>query len=197
MERRISRPRASRRRAREGGMTLIEIAVALGIMIVFFTAVWALMTSQADAVDASFRQLVAESECDRATVAIVEDLQTTNTVETNASGIPYFQIVNGVGEPRVLIEFQRVEGFDADEVGDTVTPIYGTQVRYALTDDDQLIRIQSGQTKVLANRVSTADFNLTPDGTITFRIVAYAGPVEERIEFENSFAVTPRNGYDR
>ena len=181
--------------AGRSGMTLVEIVVSFAVGLILMGAVVAAMLSQADAVDSSVNLLLAQSECDRATLVFLEDLQTTNTVEKDGLGNPYFKVVDdGSG---IRAEFRRVEGFDADEAADVVRPIYGTVIRYILTADHQLIRKQGAAERVIANRVSKCDFSLSAEGTIQVHIETYAGTGSEKTTVENTISVTPRNGYDR
>jgi hypothetical protein len=180
---------------RTDGVTIVELVVALAVATVFFATVWTSMVSQTEAVDASFRVLTAQNECDRATLTLIEDLQTTNTVESDPSGTPYFTVTTP--GPRSRIDFRRVEGQDVNVTADIVTARYGEPVTYALNNDDQLVRSQGGRNRVVANRVSTFEVTVAPDGTINFTVVAYAGMGEDRVEIANGMSVTPRNGYDR
>ncbi len=190
-------PEAACMRSKANGFTILELMVAMAVTVGLFVFLGMITTAQTRAVDTGVNSLLAHSECDRAVLEVVEDLQTTNTVEDDQAGVAYFSVSDtqtGEGE---RIQFRRVEGFAINVDEDNVTPTYGSSVTYSVNDQEQLVRTQAGETKVLANRVQTCEFSVSGSGTITFHIVTYAGSGAEREEFESTISVTPRNGYDR
>jgi hypothetical protein len=181
----------------QAGLTLIELAVSFSVTAVLLGGVCSALLSETTATDASVKVLLAKAECDRAFVALLEDLHTTNTIEKDQAGVPYFALVDA-GEGRgTKVRFRRCQGVSADATNDTVTMRYGAPVEYELTDQDQLVRTEDGSERVLANRVAACSFSVAPNGAITCRIVTFAGTGANRAQVENTINVTPRNGYDR
>jgi hypothetical protein len=175
----------------------MEVTIACAVIVILLGAFVTAMLSQTRATDAGVRTLLAKCECDRALLALVEDLQTTNTVEMDQGGQPYVRILSGDDGQGAKMEFRRVEGFIANADDDSVTMRYGTPIRYELTGENQLVRRQDGVERVLANRVASCRFSLTAQGTIECRLVTFSGSGAERVEVVNDIAVTPRNGFDR
>ncbi len=193
----MDRRKGIRTGRKNSGFSLLELTIALAIALIFFGGVIAAMLSETRAVDNSVRVLLAKSEADRAVMQILEDLQTTNTVERDESGNPYVRVLGMPDGPGDKLWFRRVEGFSVQTGADSVTAIYGSPITYTINADNQFIRVQNGVSKVVANGISSLGFVVNADGTISIRLTAYSGSGQRRVEVTNSLSVTPRNGYDR
>ncbi|MBN1420023.1 MAG: prepilin-type N-terminal cleavage/methylation domain-containing protein [Planctomycetes bacterium] len=182
---------------RRGGFTLVEVAVAVGLVSIVIVAIGMVFSAISATATESDRRLLAQMECDRAVLSLLEDLQTTSTVDADASGQPYFEIQDDAPGTANAILFRRVEGFQADAAADIVEPIYGDPIRYAVDPDGNLVRTQGSERRVVANRVSEVSFTLSPTGTVGFRVSTFAGNGGDRISVENALSITPRNGLER
>jgi len=184
-------------RTRRGGFTLPEVAVALGLVSIVLVATGMVFTAISASATESDRRLLAQMECDRAILALLDDLQTTSTIETDGEGAPYFEIRDDPPGRSNAILFRRVEGFRADPANDVVESIYGEPIRYAVDPDRNLIRTQGDERRVIANRVSALTFTLSTTGTVGFTISTFAGDGNDRVLVENTLSITPRNGLER
>jgi len=182
---------------RKAGLSLLEVVIAIAVAAIFFGGVIAAMISETRAVDNSVKVLLAKSEADRAIMRILEDLQTTNTVETDDSGQPYIRVLGSPDGPGDKLWFRRVESFTVLGGADAVIPVYGSPVIYRINEENQLVRVQNGQSEVLANGISSLGFTIDADGKIRIELKATSGSGCDAAEITNTLSITPSNGYDR
>jgi len=179
---------------REAGFSMIEMAVALALVAVILGAAGMAFSTASHATTEVERRLLAQAENDRALLAMLLDLRTTNTLETDASDRPYFTIENHGSGRANAIAFRRTEGLNINVNLDLVTTLYGETIRYFVDDANNLIREKGGERRVVANRVAETEFALSIEGTIHIRVRTFTGRGRERIEVESWSSVTPLNG---
>jgi hypothetical protein len=175
------------------GFTLLEVSIAAGLVILLFGTVAMVYPSLTEATVETQMFLSAQMENDRARLALTEDLQSTNSTENDAAGVPYFKIENhGTGTANSIV-FRRAEGFDVDLAADLVTTRYGTPITYSVDGSGNLIRSQGGQDRVVARQVQGILFSSTLEGTVTVQITTVYGREGKRQNIASAVEVTPRN----
>ena len=180
-------------RGRRSGMTLLEIAVSTAILMLLLGSIAVVFSAMTAGTSSAEANLLAQSECERGLLALVNDLQTTDSVGKDLNGVPYFKIEDrGAGTANAVV-FRRVEGFSADVAQDVVNSVYGPPIQYFVDAGSNLVRVQGGTTRAVANRVSAVKFTVTPTGRITIELTTFTGHDARRVETGNSIQVTPRN----
>ena len=175
------------------GMSLLEVVIASAIMIILIASVASVFSAMTRGTAQAETQLLAQGENQRAFLALINDLQSTDPVGLDGSGNPYFKIVNYGSGTSNSIAFRRVEGFSVDVAGDMVTSVFGNPIQYFVDGENNLVRVQDGKTTVVGNRISAIKFSLSAAGSISIEITSYSGRGDRRTEVKNQIQVTPRN----
>jgi type II secretory pathway pseudopilin PulG len=178
---------------RRGGWTLIEVAFSAMIVAVILGSVAAVFSVMTQGTASAEMELFAQAESERAILAMVNDLQTTDTLGRDSSGAAYFAIADRAPGTKNSISFRKVEGFTADPTQDSVVSVFGTPIQFFIDADSNLIREKDGTRSTVANRISDLRFSADARGCISIEVTAFAGKGSGRIEAKESIGITPRN----
>jgi len=167
----MSAPVRFGKRARStSGFTLVETAVAVGIVFLLIGGVAAVFPALTEASVETELFLLAQSENDKARLQLFEDLQTTDSTRSDAQGVPYFKVTSRDPGTANSVVFRRVESFTSDNAEDLVASTYGQPITYFVNPDGNLVRVQNGATRVVAQNVKEIRFSKDIEGLITVRI---------------------------
>lgn len=182
-----------RARGGEAGFTLLEMVVTVGILMLVLGSIAVVFSAMTQGTANAEMNLQAQSENERALLAMVNDLQTTDSMGKDGGGTPYFKVQDRSPGTRNSIIFRKVEGFTTDVAQDLVNSLYSTPIQYYIDTEANLVREQDGKKTVVANRVASIQFDVSPTGCITIDLAAFAGRDTRRVEVSNQVQITPRN----
>jgi len=179
--------------AASAGHTLVEMAVVVGLVGLILGTIATIYPALTDASVETQLFLMARSENEKARLQLTEDLQTTDSTRSDASGVPYFSILSEGAGTANAIEFRRAEGFDINAAEDIVTTRFSTPIRYIVNDAGYLIRRQNAKDRVIAQNVRQLEFSKNLEGAITLRIRTFYRQRATEHEVNSETQIIPRN----
>jgi hypothetical protein len=169
------------------------VVFVTGIVMLIMGSIAVVFSAMTQGTAQAEMNLVAQVQNEQALLAMVNDLQTTDTVGSDEFGLRYFEIKSqGAGVDNKVV-FRKVESFNIDAANDVVLPVWGAPIQYFVDAQDNLVRVQGGTTTVAANRISQLQFAASATGCITITITSYAGRADRRMQARNTIQITPRN----
>ncbi len=183
----------SQRQSRQAGWGLVETAIALAVVSVLVGTVGVVVRVLTHGTAEVSTQLNAQQENNRARQFFLDDLQTTDSLNRDEFGNPYVQVASvGSGTDNALA-FRKVSGYQVVPGEDRVTPVYGSEVRYFVDSDGNLLRTQDGATQFIARNVNDLRFQVSPKGVITIDLSTEDIKGDSATRLATCFRIVPRN----
>jgi prepilin-type N-terminal cleavage/methylation domain-containing protein len=184
---------ASEGRRREAGYTLMEVSIALALVCLVVGTIATIYPALASAGVETRMFLLAQTENDRARLALIEDLQMTDSTRLDVSGEPYFKIVDyGAGTNNSVI-FRKAIGFDVDVASDLVSTRFSTPVQYSIDATGNLIRTQDSSNRIVAQYMKNMRFSKSLEGAITVMLESNFSRGSEEKTVKTEIQIIPRN----
>jgi len=163
------------------------------VLAIVFGSMGFAVNAFADGSNEVAARLLVDKESHRARKRLVEELKTSDSVSLDERGEPYMRVESIDGGTDNSIVFRNVVGYDIVAGEDTVSTVYGSEVRYFVDSADRLVRAQDGQETVVATRVVAARFTVSPRGVITIGLDFEASEGSSHYKNSHQIRIVPKN----
>lgn len=187
--------RATRRTPSAGrftGYTLVEITIVVVLVCLIAGTIGAVFPALTSASLETGMFLMAQSENDRIRIILTEEIQTTDTLGTDQSGVPYFQIVDRGGTANSIV-IRRAIGYTVNAGEDVVQTVYSSPIQYWVDGSGNLVRTQDGVDRIVAQRVAGLQFSKSSQGIVTVQIRTKYSSGPQEYELASEVQVVSRN----